>query len=497
MTGVCKTFGPVRALNNVHLDVGRGEVHALIGENGAGKSVLMKILAGTYRPDRGNLEFDGAPLEAHSPKEARRRGITMIHQELTIAPHLSVADNVTLGIEQTRLGVVRNRDGVVREILESLGHGDLNLAAKAGGLGVGLQQVVEIARALLTQAKLVIMDEPTSSLSKADTEVLFRTIGKLKAGGVTVIYISHFLEEIARIADRYTVLRDGESVAAGEMGGTPLAQIIRHMVGRSLTEMFPRAEHAVGEPVCAVRGLQKPPRVADVSFELHRGEILGIAGLVGSGRTETLRCLLGLDRAQRGEVSFADGKPFPCSAMTPKVALERGFSLLSEDRKEEGLVVELTIKDNLTLSSLRRFVFPGTRAVLDLRKEAAAAREKAQTLGIRCKSILQKTADLSGGNQQKVAFGRMLTTGSRILLLDEPTRGIDVGSKVEIYRLIGALAAQGNAVVMVSSQIPELLGICDTLAVMHRGILSPVGPVGSWDEESVMEWATTGKRRNP
>lgn len=494
MSGISKRFGAVRALRDVELRVERGTVHALIGENGAGKSTLMKILAGSLAADTGTVALEGRPYTASSPREARACGVSMIYQELTLAPHLSVGENVTLGAEAHRGGVVRRRDEEVRGVLALLGHGHLDVETPVGRLGIGVQQIVEIARSLLLDARLVIMDEPTSSLSAEDTRALFAAIESLRSRGVTVVYISHFLEEVRTIADRYTVLRDGTSVASGAIRDTTLGELVRHMVGRSLGEMFPRVPHERGEVLLRARQVTAPSGVRDVSFELHRGEILGIAGLVGSGRSELVRCLAGLDRSGRGDLVVGDGTRVDLAAgHSPRASLAAGVSMVSENRKDEGLAVKLPIRDNMTLSSIRRFVRPGTRGLLDLPREKSEAARTAADLSIRYGDLLDPAASLSGGNQQKVALARVLIDGSAVLLLDEPTRGIDVGSKVEIYRLIGRCAAEGKGVVMVSSYLPELLGICDTLAVMHRGTLSPVRPVEEWSEESVMGWATTGK----
>jgi ribose transport system ATP-binding protein len=494
MNDISKRFGAVRALRGVGLRVKAGTVHALIGENGAGKSTLMKILAGSLGADAGTVMLEGKPYAATTPREARARGVSMIYQELTLAPHLSVADNVTLGAEIHRGGIVRSRDEEVRRALTLLGHGHLDLSLPVGRLGIGVQQIVEIARSLLLDARLIIMDEPTSSLSGEDTRALFTAIDTLRSRGVTVVYISHFLEEVQTIADRYTVLRDGCSVASGAIRDTTLGELVTHMVGRSLREMFPRVPHERGALLLKAEAIRAANGIRDASLELHRGEILGIAGLVGSGRTELVRCLTGLDTAESGTVTVGDAPPIDlASGHSPRASLKAGVSMVSENRKDEGLAVTLPIRDNMTLSSLRRFTHTGLRGMLDLVRERAVTANTADGLAIRYDGIVDPVSSLSGGNQQKVALGRVLIDGSEVLLLDEPTRGIDVGSKVEIYRLMGRLAAEGKGVIMVSSYLPELLGVCDTLAVMHRGTLSPLRPVEEWSEEQVMAWATTGK----
>ncbi|OGV68469.1 MAG: sugar ABC transporter [Lentisphaerae bacterium RIFOXYB12_FULL_65_16] len=491
--GVRKRFGAVEALRNVDLTVRRGEVHALVGENGAGKSTLMKILSGAYQPDAGVITAAGQPYRVASPTEARAHGVAMIYQELNLAPHLTVAENITLGIEQTRFGFVREQRDRMRAALEMLGHAELSLDARVGELNIGTQQLVEIARALVSDARLVIMDEPTSSLSASDTEALFRVVARLTEAGVAVIYISHFLEEVKRIAQSYTVLRDGESVATGRLAAVSLREIIEKMVGRKLTEMFPRTPHTMGAPLLRVQHLRGHGSPRDVSFDLRRGEILGLAGLVGSGRSETVRALFGLEPARDGAVFLADGKPLRVRALRPRLALGAGLDLLCENRKDEGLATLLPIRANITLSSLSQL---STGGFLHGKQECRVAEDACRRLSVRCRDVEQEAVALSGGNQQKVALARILHHDSDILFLDEPTRGIDVGSKAEICQLIGRLAQQGKAIIMVSSYLPELLGVCDTLAVMHRGTLSSVLPVAEWTEESILLYATAGRMPN-
>ena len=489
LAGISKSFGPVRALHEVDLTAEAGAVHALIGENGAGKSTLMNILAGVHPPDAGRILYQGRPYRADHPADARQRGVAMIHQELTLAPHLTVAENITLGLERTRFGFLRNQRNAVRNALSTLGHADLDLDAPVRRLSMGLQQIVEIARAFVVAARVVIMDEPTSSLSAEDTQALFRVIRRLKAEGLAVLYISHFLEEIREVADRYTVLRDGESVATGDMAGTSLTALVEQMVGRSLSEMFPRQPHAIGDAVLSVEQLADPPALESVSFTLRRGEILGLAGLVGAGRSETVRRLFGLESSDNGTMRVCGRPALRVAWMTPARALRKGLDLLSENRKEEGLATGRSMLENITLSSLGRFA---RRGLLQHGRERKAADGWRRQLGIRSRDSQQPVEDLSGGNQQKVALARILEHDSDILFLDEPTRGIDVGSKAEIARLIGALAARGKAIVLISSYLPELLGICDTLGVMHRGRLTEIRPVADWTETEVMRHATAG-----
>lgn len=482
MREVQKAFGATRALCGVSLELGAGEVLALIGENGAGKSTLMKILSGAYQPDAGSIELDGQPFVPGSPLHARAGGIEMIYQELTLAPHLSIEENILLGGEPSRFGWLdmRKRRAMAKAALAELEHGDLPLEAPAGTRPIAEQQIVEIARALVRQPRVLILDEPTSSLTQRDAQSLFRVIRRLREKGVSVIYISHFLEECQAISDRFTVLRDGESVGGGPMAGADLREIIRLMVGREVKDIYPRQPHPIGEPVLQLSGVAGRGKPSSVSFTLRAGEILGIAGLVGAGRTETLRAVFGLDETRGGTVAVFGRES---TGLSPSERLDQGMGLLSEDRKDEGLLLGRSLADNLTLTRLEPVMRYG---LVSDRRQQALTSEWMRKLDVRARNAAQSIGELSGGNQQKVAIGRLLHHEARILLLDEPTRGIDVGSKAQIYRLIGELAAQGKSVVFVSSYLPELLGICDTLGVMCRGTLVDVRPVDRWTEHAVM-----------
>ncbi len=491
MRGVAKSFGPVAALAGVDLEVRRGEVHALIGENGAGKSTLMKILSGAHRADSGEIELAGRPYAPATPAQARTAGVAMIYQELTLCPDLTVAENITLGAEESCCGLVRRQPARLREALARLGYGDLALDRPVGGLSLGVQQVVEIARALVLEARLIILDEPTSSLTGQDAQNLFAAIDRLRAQGLAIIYISHFLEEIQRLGNRFTVLRDGRSVGGGEVASTPIRDIVELMVGRTVDELYPKTAHALGETVLELRGLADANRLGGIDLTLRRGEILGLAGIIGAGRSETLRALFGLEPADAGTLRlFGRADELRAANLSPNQMLHLGLDLLSENRKEEGLAVDRPLWDNLTLSSAHRRVRWGWTSP---RGERAAAGEWLAKLRVRHHNPDQPAGDLSGGNQQKIALARLLLHGADILLLDEPTRGIDIGSKQEIYRLIGELAAAGKALIVVSSYLPELFGLCDTLAVMHRGRLSRTRPIGEWTETAVMHFATSGR----
>lgn len=488
MEGISKRFGATQALALVDLEVLHGEVLALIGENGAGKSTLMKILSGAHSPDSGRMELAGRLYAPAGPHQARLAGVAMIYQELTLAADLSIEDNIMLGQERSRGGWLSRREQrqLVRRALESLGHGDLPLELPVRRLSVGMQQIVEIARALVLDAKVIVFDEPTSSLTQHDVQRLFAVIRRLKDSGISIIYISHFLEEIGEIADRYTVLRDGRTVGSGPLAGVDQKQIVSLMVGRSVEELFPSVRHSLGEEILQVERLtgRKTPR--DVTLALRRGEILGIAGLVGAGRTELLRCLMGLDVVRSGRVVIAGTAPPP----VPRARLRAGLGLVSEDRKGEGLAQGLSIMDNLTLSRLNPYSRLGW---LNQRRRKRSVESWISRLQIKARRPEQEVRELSGGNQQKVALARLLHQDADVLLLDEPTRGVDIGAKAEIYRLIGEAAARGKAVVFVSSYLPELLAVCDRLAVMSRGSLRDVRPVSAWTEEEVMAQAVAGE----
>jgi ribose transport system ATP-binding protein len=485
VNGIEKSFGATRALANVSMEVAPGEVHALIGENGAGKSTLMKILSGAERADAGSIELDGQPFTPENPLHASRSGVAMIYQELTLAPHLTVAENIVLGAEPSILGWINGRQqrDIARKALAELHHDSIPLDLPVRHCTIAEQQIVEIARALVGRPRILIMDEPTSSLTRADVENLFHVIERLRSAGVSIIYISHFLEECQRICDRYTVLRDGQVVGSGTISGCRIPDLVKLMVGRDLGQMYPKIPHSLGSPLLEARDLQGLKRPRRASFTLKSGEILGVAGLIGSGRTETLRTLFGLDRLAAGQVEIAGRR---LTKPSPSASLRLGAGLLSENRKEEGLMLIRSISENLLASCYAPVARCG---ILSRRRERETTRRWIDRLTIRSRGADQPIGELSGGNQQKVAIARLLHSEARILLLDEPTRGIDVGSKAQIYELIGQLAADGKGILFVSSYLPELLGICDTIGVMCRGVLSQVRPASEWTEASIISAA--------
>ena len=480
MRGVRKTFGATVAVDDVDFSVTPGEVCALVGQNGAGKSTLMSILAGAVPPDAGTLLLDGIPFHPNKPLDAKHAGVAMIFQELSLAPDLSVMENIVLGDEPARMGLVRW--SAVREMakaaLSRVGHSEIPLESPAGSLSVASQQMVEIARALATRARVLVMDEPTSSLGREDTRRLFEVIAQLKQDGYAVVYISHFIEEVKEIADRIVVLRDGR-VAATLDASAPASEIVASMVGRHVGDLYPRSPRRAGEALLEVDAFG--PGAA--TFRLHRGEIFGIAGLVGSGRTRLLRSLFGLEPVRQGRIRVGAWSGWP----EPRAMWSHGMGMLSEDRKGEGVAGAMSIADNITLTRLEGF---GPAGLVLPRRQQAAADVWIERLGIRSRGAWQAVEELSGGNQQKVAIGRLLHHDVDVLVLDEPTRGIDVGSKAQIYALLDALVAesapQPRAVLLVSSYLPELLGLCDRIAVMRKGRLSPSRPASELTEHQLV-----------
>jgi ribose transport system ATP-binding protein len=487
ISDVKKSFGATLALDGADLTVRRGEVHAIIGENGAGKSTLMNILSASVRPDGGSIRFQGIPFRPADPLDARRHGIAHIHQELSLCPHLSVAENIFLGIEPQRSGWLdrRSLNQQAADILKTFQHPAVTPERPVAELTIAARQIVEICRALAQRASLILMDEPTSSLQRADVERLFQFIRQLRDTGISIIYISHFLEEVREIADTCTVLRDGKSVATGSLADVSDQALIAAMVGRPVKELFPAHSPAVtADCALEVQDLSDPPAVRGASLQLRRGEIFGIAGLIGSGRTELLRALFGLQKARAGNITVF-GQSLPLHS-TPETRIARGMGYLSEDRKGEGLAMALSVADNITLTNFSPCSHWGW---IDLPRQQKQAQERAGSVQVRAGSMDVAVEKLSGGNQQKVAIARLLHQGCEIFLLDEPTRGVDVGSKAQIYELIVSLARSGKAILMVSSYLPELFGMCDRLAVMNRGRLSPARPIGQWTPEAVMQAA--------
>lgn len=483
MKNISKAFYGVQALNNVDFSVLRGETHILLGENGAGKSTLVKILSGAYHKDAGEIFFDGEQIEISTPLDAQRKGISIIYQEFNLIPGLSVAENIFLGrepVKGNRLINWRVLNENAKAILDKL-HADVSPTALVATLSVAEQQFVEIAKALSFGAKLIIMDEPSATLTPAEIDRLFAVIRDLKRAGVSIIYISHHLDEIFEIGDRVTVLRDGELVATDDIKNVTKDMIIRWMVGRDLTNTYPPRTTTPGEVVLEVQNLSRRGELHDISFHLRRGEILGIAGLVGSGRTELVRALYGADPIDSGEIKL-HGRTL--AIKTPKQSIKNGIGFLPEDRKQEGLVLEQSVKNNVTLANLVKVVKNG---IISGSAEKAAVDEYVRNLGIRTVNQQVLIKNLSGGNQQKVVLAKWLFTDSDILIFDEPTRGIDVGAKYEIYQLMNRLTEQGKSVIMVSSELPEIIGMSDRVLVLHNGRITGEYTRDQFDQELIMK----------
>ena len=485
MRGIDKSFPGVQALKDVSLELRRGEVLALVGENGAGKSTLIKILGGAHLPDRGEMLLDGRLLEASSPSAAQRAGISIIHQEFNLIPNLTVRENIFLGRERTRCGFIRasHEQAEARRLFRKIGI-TFDLDARCSELTVAQQQTVEIAKALSVNSLILVMDEPTAALTGQEVEHLFAVIDDLRAHGLGVIYISHRLDEIFRVADRVMVLRDGRHVATEAIGSVSRERLIEMMVGRPIESEFPQRAANLGPERLRVEGLCRGNVVRDVSFRVRGGEVLGFAGLAGAGRTETMRLVFGADRPDAGRI-FVDGQPV--QIRHPRDAIRQRICLVTEDRKGQGLVLQHSVRHNFGLPNLDRF----TRGpFLDQGKERTAAGRYIRDLDIRVASQNQLTETLSGGNQQKVVLAKWLARNADIIIFDEPTRGIDVGAKYEIFLLINRLVADGKAVIMISSELPEILGMSDRIMVMHEGeIKGEITDVASATQEAILSMA--------
>ncbi|RRD63884.1 sugar ABC transporter ATP-binding protein [Fretibacterium sp. OH1220_COT-178] len=483
---ISKSFAGVPALADVSFELRGGEVHALLGENGAGKSTLMKILSGVYLRDEGRMTVLGREVGDLTPKGAKELGIAIIHQELNLCTHLTVAENIFLGREVVRGGRLADREMNDRaaEILERL-----NIAipptTPVGDLPVSKQQMVEIARALSEDARILIMDEPTSALTSREIDDLFAIIRTLRASGRGIVYISHRLEELRHIVDRVTVLRDGRWITTLDFADTSLPELIAHMVGREITEQFPRVRCPKGKKILEVRGLSAGRAVRDVGFELHEGEIVGVAGLMGAGRTEMTRAIFGADPRDGGEI-LLDGEPVKIEK--PLDAIEAGIVLAPEDRKKDGLCTRLSVRENIALPNLDAMA--GGSGVVDRGKERRTTDDTVRSLRVRLASPEQAAESLSGGNQQKVVIGKWLARNSRVVLFDEPTRGIDVAAKTEIYNLMNDLKQRGIGVLFVSSEMPEVLGVSDRVLVMCGGRITGDFPVEEATQERILECAT-------
>jgi rhamnose transport system ATP-binding protein len=490
LRGVSKRFAGVQALQYVDLDLAAGTIHALVGENGAGKSTLVKILAGVHQPDGGTLRLRGDELVLNSPAAARDRGIAVMHQQPNLFPDLEVAENVFVSqLPRARFGRVdwREAHAAAARLFARLGV-SLKVTTPVRGLSVADQQLIEIAKALAVDAPVLVMDEPTAALSSREVDRLFATVRQLRDHGVAVLFVNHRLEEVFELCDRVTVLRDGRHVVTKAIAELTPVETIRHMVGRRVDSLFPERQAETGEVALQVRGLTRAGVFRDVSFEVRRGEIVGLAGLVGAGRTEVARALFGIDRAEAGEV-LVRGRPVEIAS--PGDAMREGLAYVPEDRHDQGLILDFSIAANVSLPVLDRL--SRLLGVVDRSRERALAVDYSKRLQVRSTGVDQAVAGLSGGNQQKVVIAKWLATQPAVLILDEPTRGIDVGAKAEVHRIISRLAADGMAILLISSELPEVLGMADRVVVLHEGRVAATLDRANATQERIMT-AATGHR---
>ena len=488
MKAISKTFGSVQALKEVSLDLYAGEVLALMGENGAGKSTLMKCLFGIYNKDSGTILLEGKEVNFKNSREALDNGVAMVHQELNQALKRSVMDNIWLGRYPKHLGLVVDETKMYRETMKIFDELGINVDPHRimSTMPVSQRQMVEIAKALNHQAKVIVMDEPSAPLTDKETAKLFKTIAKLKSEGVAVIYISHRLEETMQIADRATIMRDGKTITTVNVSDITIDDLIRGMVGHDLKEQFPKRDCPISEVGFRVEGISREGILNNISFEARKGEVVGICGLVGAGRTETARAIFGIDPKDAGRV-FIDGKE--AVIRKPLDAINAGIGFVTEDRKTEGLILCRDCKENISIAALRDFVRSGK---LNLRREQKSCQDYVEKMHIKTPSLRQKVVNLSGGNQQKIVLAKWLMSDAKVLFLDEPTRGIDIGAKVEVYNIINEIAAAGKCVIVISSEMTELMGICDRIVVMCRGAITGEERKGQFTQESLMYLATGG-----
>ncbi|WP_062231483.1 sugar ABC transporter ATP-binding protein [Aureimonas sp. N4] len=489
LRGVEKSFGPVQVLRGVDFDLRAGEVHALMGENGAGKSTMIRLMSGAHQPNSGTVEVDGAPVRFSGPGEAKASGIAVVHQELLLFPAMTVAENIFLGhAPKTGRGLIdwNEMRRKARAILDRLDCPDLDVDEKVSRLSVANRQRVEIARALSRDARVLIMDEPTAALAEADVRRLLDVVRSLRAEGVGIVYVSHRMNEIFEISDRITVLRDGKTIDTRAANDVTEAALVSMMVGRDIHQLFPKDTIPLGETVLEVKNLAHAGKVSDVSFSVRAGEILGIAGLVGSGRTELAQTIFGVTPATSGDI-LIDGQAVTVGSV--REAIAHRIAYVPEDRAQHGLVRPQTIRENVSMAILNRLT---RRGVVDTTRETTIAADAIQRFAIRARGPGQVVAQLSGGNQQKVVIAKWLATDPRILILDEPTRGVDVGAKTEIHKLMNQLAAQGLAIIMISSELPEVLGMSDRVLVMNGGRMSAILPRSEATPEVVGSAMMTG-----
>ncbi|WP_350019866.1 sugar ABC transporter ATP-binding protein [Priestia flexa] len=489
MSSVYKAFGTNQVLSGVDFELLPGEVHALMGENGAGKSTLMNILTGLHKRDEGRIEIDGQERYFSNPKEAEQAGVTFIHQELNVWPHMTVLENLFIGKElYSPFGILKTKEmkAQAKKQFDRLAV-NIPLEQEASLCSVGEQQMIEIAKALMTNAKVIIMDEPTAALTDREIEKLFEVINGLRAQGVSIVYISHRMEEIFTICDRITVMRDGKTVDTTPIPETNFDDVVRKMVGRSLTDRFPSRQTKIGEKVLELKNLTRKHAFHDISFSVKSGEVVGVAGLMGAGRTEIMRAIFGLDPIDSGEVLVNNQS---VKIKTPDEAVKHGIGFITEDRKDEGLVLDFSIRENIALPNLKSF---STKGMIAEKSEREFVELLIKRLTIKTQSADISAGSLSGGNQQKVVIAKWIGIGPKILILDEPTRGVDVGAKREIYQLMNELTERGVAIIMVSSELPEVLGMSDRVLVIHEGKLAGELLKEEATQEKIMTYATGGQ----
>jgi ribose transport system ATP-binding protein len=488
MKGISKAFGPVKVLDGVDFNIAGGEIHALMGENGAGKSTLMKILSGAYVPDAGSMIVDDKPAAIRSTSDAEAIGIAIIHQELNLIPQLSVMENLFLGREPNRFGVIQTHlmRAEAEVWLNKIGANHIDPTREAGTLSIGQQQLVEIAKALSLNARVLIMDEPTAALTDREIDTLFQIMTELKAGGIAIVYVSHRMEEMFKICDKVSVLRDGHFVGERVVRETSFDEVVKLMIGRELHEQFPARTAERRTVRLQVDDLSDEGKISGIHFEVRGGEVLGVAGLMGSGRSEILRTLFGLKRKASGQIAL-DGAVQ--AIHNPGDAIASGIGFVTEDRKSQGLVLGMSVRENATLVHLEEYAHGG---VINGRAESAGVQQLIAELHIRTRDAEQEVKSLSGGNQQKVVFAKWLAKPPRVLLLDEPTRGVDVGGKAEIYQIMNRLAAGGSAIVMVSSDLPEVLAMSDRILVMREGRQAAILDAKATSQEEIMTAASGG-----
>lgn len=484
LKGITKIFPGVKALDNVHFQLKPGEIHALMGENGAGKSTFIKVITGVHKAEEGEMFLDGKPVRFKGPRDAQQAGIAAIYQHVTSYPHLTVAENIFMGHEKVKRGVIQWKEmNTAADVLLKELNADFKSTVEMGSLSVAQQQMVEIAKALSMDARILIMDEPTAALTKSESEDLYRIAEKLKANGVAIIFISHRFEDMYRLASRVTVFRDSQYIGTYDVDGITNADLINAMVGREIKDLFPKPKIKIGEEVLRVEKLSRTGYFKDVSLSVSKGEILGLTGLVGAGRTEVAQTIFGIEKYDGGKI-FLEGREI--NVRKPSDAMNLGIGLLPEDRQHQGLILDWGIGDNITLAELSKYANHG---ITNIKKEREVAKELAESVDTKAVTLFDKASSLSGGNQQKVVVAKMLASDLKVIILDEPTKGVDVGAKAEIYEIMGELAQKGYAIIMISSEMPEILGMCDRIVVMCEGRVTGQLSRDEATQEGILQFA--------